>query len=378
MIFLDNASTTKMYKEVLDVYNEISNQHFFNASAMYKKGLESKNLIQDARKNILSKLGADKYNLIFTGSATESNNTAIMSFANRKGNFVFSMAEHPSVFQVAKELENKGNEVRFVGLNEDGTVNKEEFVNAIDENTVFVSIMHVCNETGAINPIRELVKLSKSKNSKIIFHSDGVQAFLKVPYMLDYLDVDLYIISSHKLNGPKGIGALIVKNNISINPLILGGGQENNKRSGTENVAGICAFSKAVDLNYISFKKDQQIVAELKNYFVHKLKTLPYFSSRVLGEDYSPYILQCSFIGVKAETLLHLLEEKEIYISNGSACSSKKQGNRILSAMGLNKNEIESSVRFSFNSSITKSESDMVFNELKIATEQYLNIQQRK
>ena len=350
MIYLDNASTTKMYDEVIEEYNNISKNNFFNASALYNKGLESKNLINKSRNTILNSLGATNFDLVFTGSATEANNMAIYNFSNRKNkNFVFSMSEHPSVFNVAKDLQNKGIDVRFAKLTKEGVVDKEHFKTLIDENTCFVSIMNVCNETGAVNDIKELVKIAKSINKSLIFHSDGVQAFLKIPVNLDNLGVDMYTISSHKVNGPKGVGALIVRKGLNINPYIIGGGQENNKRSGTENVAGICAFGKAVSINFLKLKSDYDEIKNLKKFFYNELKNIKNFVCYTYNESFSPFILEGSFLGVKAETMLHMLEEYGIFISNGSACSSKKQGNRLLESMGLNFAEIESSVRFSFD-----------------------------
>ncbi len=375
MIYLDNASTTKMYDEAIQKYLDVSTNNFYNASALYSCGLKSKNLINEARNIILNRLGATKYDLIFTGSATEANNMAIMNFANRKNkNFVFSYAEHPSVFNVAKELESKGLEVRYVKLQKDGTVDVEHFKSLIDENTCFVSIMAVCNETGAVNDIKQLVTIAKNINKSIIFHSDGVQAFLKIPTNLDSLGVDLFTISAHKINGPKGVGALAIKKGLNINPYIIGGGQENNKRSGTENVAGISAFGCSVDINHKILIAEYKRVKELKNYFYNELQNIENFVCYTNTDNSSPYILQASFVGVRAETMLHLLEEKDILISNGSACSSKKQGNRILDAMGLTQKEVESSVRFSFGHSTTKEELEIVLHEIKIANDNYLKL----
>lgn len=375
MIYLDNASTTKMYSEALEIYNQISTTNFYNASAMYKYGLQSKNLINESRNTILKALGASNFDIIFTGSATESNNMAIFSFANRKNkNFVFSYAEHPSVYNVAKELENKGLEVRFAKLSKDGRVDIDHFKSIVDENTCFVSIMHVCNETGAVNDIRELVNIAKSKNKSVIFHSDGVQAFLKIPVNLSNLGVDLYTISSHKVNGPKGVGALLIKKGVNINTLLHGGGQENNKRSGTENVAGICAFAKSVEINNSNLISEYNRIGLLKQKLYNGLSKANNFRCYTYVEGFSPYILQCSFLGVRAETMLHMLEEKEILISNGSACSSKKQGNRILDAMGLTQKEIESSIRLSIGHETKEEDIDFVINECLKANENYLKI----
>lgn len=375
MIYLDNASTTKMYDEVLDTYMRISKENFFNASAMYTRGLNSKNLINESRSVISKSLGATNFDVIFTGSATESNNMAIQSFANRKNkNFVFSMSEHPSVYNVAKELEYKGIEVRFAHLNKDGRVDIDHFKSIVDENTCFVSIMHVCNETGAVNDIKELVSIAKNKNKSVIFHADGVQAFMKIPVNLANLGVDIYTISAHKVNGPKGVGALLVKKGVNINTLIFGGGQENNKRSGTENVAGIVAFSKAVEINNSILNSEYTRLSRLKNRLYEGLKSAENFVCYTNIEGFSPYVFECSFVGVRAETMLHMLEASDILISNGSACSSKKQGNRILDDMGLSAKEIESSIRISFGHDTTEENIDIVIEKILEANTNYLKM----
>ena len=375
MIYLDNASTTKMYPEVLEIYNNVSNEHFYNASAMYTCGLQSKNLINDARRSILKVMGGDNYDLIFTGSATEANNMVIKSLSNRKNrNFVFSKAEHPSVYNVAKELENIGIEVRYANLLPDGRVDIEHFRSLIDENTCFVSIMHVCNETGAINDIKAMVSIAKSINKSVLFHSDGVQAFMKIPLNIASLGVDFYTISAHKVNGPKGVGGLIVKKGVNVNTLIHGGGQENNKRSGTENVAGICAFAKAVEINNSKLIAEYTRLNNLKGKLYSGLKDIHNFVCATYINESSPYIFECGFIGVRAETMLHMLEEKGLLISNGSACSSKKSGNRILDAMGLNQKEIESSIRISFGHETTDSDIEELINSIQVSNEKYLKI----
>lgn len=375
MIYLDNASTTKMYDDVIDTYVNISKENFFNASAMYTRGLNSKNLINDSRNVILKSIGATNFDIIFTGSATEANNMAILSNANKKNkNFVFSMAEHPSVYNVAKELEYKGLDVRYANLTKDGRVDIEHFKSIVDENTCFVSIMQVCNETGAVNDIKELVSIAKVKNKSVIFHVDGVQAFMKIPVNLANLGVDMYTISSHKVNGPKGVGALLVKKGVNINTLIHGGGQENNKRSGTENVAGICAFAKAVEINNDNLINEYDRISTLKQKLYDGLCGASNFVCYTNIEGFSPYILECSFIGVRAETMLHMLETSDILISNGSACSSKKQGNRILDNMGLNSKEVESSIRISLGHDTTVEDIDIAISKILESNANYLKM----
>ena len=375
MIYLDNASTTKMYDDVLDTYVNISKDNFFNASAMYTRGLNSKNLINDSRNIILKSIGAASFDIIFTGSATEANNMAILSHSNKKNkNFVFSMAEHPSVYNVAKELEYKGLDVRYANLTKDGRVDIEHFKSLVDENTCFVSIMHVCNETGAVNDIKGLVSIAKIKNKSLIFHVDGVQAFMKIPVNLANLGVDMYTISSHKVNGPTGVGALLVRKGVNINTLIYGGGQENNKRSGTENVAGICAFAKAVEINSANLTVEYDRLKDLKQRLYNGLCGEKNFVSYTNIDGFSPYILECSFVGVRAETMLHMLETSDILISNGSACSSKKQGNRILDNMGLSAKEVESSIRISLGHDTTCEDIDIAISKILESNTNYLKM----
>ncbi len=367
MIFLDNASTTKVYEKSLEVYNTASLNDFYNPGALYNLGSKNYKSINESKINFLKYLGATSNDkIIFTSGATESNNMAIMgSIKNKNAKLLFSLGEHPAVYNVAKNLESLGYNVEYIKLIENGEIDYDDFVNKIDDKVAFVSIMHVNNETGAVNDIEKLVKYAKSINPKIIFHSDGVQAFGKIDVNVNRLGVDLYTISGHKIHAPRGIGALFCKNGINLKPIIFGGGQENGLRSGTENYPAIKAFDKSAEIILKNRMENFNHVKKLSELFKQELLAL--VPNVVFnGENKSPYIVSFSLPGSRAETLLHMLDDKGVLLSNGSACSTKKLGNRILQAMGVSNSLIEGSLRVSF------SEENSI-DEIKIATQEIAN-----
>ena len=374
MIFLDNASTTKIYTEALEEYNNQSVNCFYNASALYKSGSEVLKQINKARLNLIKLLGGSSFdNLIFTSGATEANNMAINgSIRKNFGKLVFSYAEHPAVFNVAKNLQNQGYNVEFVNLTPAGVVDEDDFKQKV-VGASFVSVMHVCNETGAINNIKRLVQIAKAVNKDIIFHSDGVQAFGKVPVNVKDLGVDLYTISAHKIHGPKGVGALYVKKGINLKPSVFGGGQEFGLRSGTENTCGILAFNVAAQKIVENQKQNFTNVSILKQAFLNEL-THEFNVVINSDENCSPYIISFAVLKVKAETILHMAEEQGVLISNGSACSSRNTDNRILSAMGISSNTIISSVRVSFSEFNTVEEVITAARVIKETCTRYINI----
>ena len=246
MIYLDNAATTKALDVAIESLVTYAGEKFYNPSAGYAPALEVKKALALATEEFAQLLGAVKEEIIFTSCATESNNTAFeCGIKNKKGNVVVSSMEHASVYESAMKLKSRGVDVRFIPLNKDGFVTEEALREVMDANTAFVSIIHASNETGEINDIATLSEVAKSINPKVIFHSDGVQAFCKIPIDLGLTKVDLYSVSAHKVGGLKGVGALYVKKGLNIQPFIVGGGQQNNRRSGTENVGGIIGFAKA-------------------------------------------------------------------------------------------------------------------------------------
>jgi len=350
-MFFDNASTTKIENSILQHFEILNEQNFYNPGGLYQESRSVKELINGFRTSIKDCLNAPSdSNVIFTGSATEANNLAL--FGNLKKNtrkILVSMGEHPSIYNVALEIKSKGYNVDFVKLDKNGSVDIEDFREKMTVDTDIVSIMHVSNETGAVNDIETLVSVAKEINPKVIFHCDGVQAVGKIDVDLDSLDVDMYTISAHKIHGMKGVGALIVKKDVKIKPVIFGGGQENGLRSGTENILGIYSLSEAVKLSTTNQKDNYNYVLNLKNRFLEGLSNSKLQYVVHSCEDNSPYIVSISFMGCRAETLLNMLNDKGVCVGNGSACSSKNSGNRILEAMGVSFAEIESNLRISFS-----------------------------
>lgn len=355
MIYLDNAATTKPSQKAAEAML-MSVEEFGNPSSLHGAGLRAEKLINGAKENFAKTLGVDKKNIYFTSGGTESNNLAILGSADvmkRRGNRVItSKIEHPSVIEAFKKLEKDGFDVVYVGVNRDGAINLDEFSEALTEDTVLVSVMHTNNETGVIQPISDISRLTRKKAKNCVIHCDCVQAFGKLPIKPEQLGVDAVSISAHKIHGFKGCGALYTKTRIS--PLIVGGEQQNEIRPGTENVGGILAFSAA--LSECSFDADEMRRKRtlMKNLLSEKLDNIVINGS---CENNSGSVLNVSFVGIKAEILLHSLERYEIYVSTGSACSSHKpQPSHVLTAMGASQKEIDGAIRISFSQNTTDSE----------------------
>lgn len=343
-IYLDNAATTKMDSELLETIQSFSCCDFYNPSAGYKQAIKNSHHLDSARDIILEKLGGTKGDIIFTSGATESNNLAIRgSLREGKWEYIFSVGEHPSVYNVAKMLQQEGKIVHFVGLNKNGEIDYDQLASLITEKTRLVSAMLVSNETGAVNDIPKISQIVKSKNPKTLIHVDGVQGFCKIPFSLQNCDIDFFTISGHKFHAPKGVGCLYIKNKASLKSLVYGGGQEFAVRSGTENLPSIMAMAERV--KKVNIRENLDKVLTLREGFLNKISDKNV--SVVCGG--SPYICSLSFKGVNGETLMRALED-EVIVGTGSACSTKKAGNRILEAMGFSKDYIKSSIRVSFNS----------------------------
>lgn len=351
-VFLDNASTTKASKVAIDAFIKYSVEEFYNPSAEYIQSVKISNKIQEAREFVLDRLGATKGTIVFTSGATESNNLAIFgSVREGESEYVFSSGEHSSIFNVAKHLQNSGKKVQFVPLQENGEIDYKALGEMITQKTRLVSLIFVSNETGAINNIEKAIKIIRAKNKRTLVHIDGVQALNKIPFSVDRLDIDFLSYSAHKFHGLKGSGGLYVRNIEALKSIVFGGGQEFNKRSGTENVAGI--LSSVEVMKTIDIEKNYKIVKNLYNivtdFFLDKEDV------RVIKVDGSPYILSLSFKGVNGETLMRALEN-EVIVGKGSACGAKTAGNRVLKASGLDDNKIKSSIRLSFDYEQTEKE----------------------
>jgi cysteine desulfurase len=353
MIYLDNAATTKPSQTAISKALEYNDYNFFNPSTLYSGGLNCAKEIRKAKESILRNLGATNHDVVFTSCGTESDNQAIFCSV-KKGAYITDKGEHSAVYKTFHELKQRGNIVDFVNINNDGSVNEEHLYDMINQiKPDFVSIMHVNNETGAINDINKIAKKIKTINNKIIFHSDGVQAYGKIPYRLSN-DIDLYSISAHKVNGLKGVGALIKRKNINISPLIFGGGQENGYRSGTENIFGIKVFEYAGYEHYSSLKVNYENILRLKNRFIQLLNNK--YTKIISSENSSPYILTFSAIGLRGEVLMHALEQENIIVGNGSACSSKNRFSRVIEACGYNSDVLDGVVRISFSTESSEEE----------------------
>lgn len=351
LYYLDNAATTKPFESSVKIFEENLND-FYNPSAAYRQAIFVKKKLDNARIELSSILGGKNGRVIFTSSATESNNMVFEGVHLRKGQVVLiSKAEHPAVYESAHRLEKDGIVVKDIPLESDGRVNFEEFKKLMTNEVALVSVIHVSNETGFVNDVKKLCEYAKSVNSKVIFHSDGVQAFGKIKVNLSSLGVDLYTISGHKIFAPRGIAGLWIKNGVVVDPLIVGGGQEFNLRSSTENVFGALALVNSAKIVTSDIDLKNAKISQIRQNIINKLSNSEI--GCVFGvnncEEQSPFILSIFFKGIKGEVLIHSLEDDGILVSTGSACSSKKAGNRTLDAMGRKLNEVVGSIRISFS-----------------------------
>lgn len=364
MIFLDNASTTITDKRCADTALRYMTEKFYNPSAPYHPSVTVSNEINRCRENILRLLKGEG-KIVFTSSGTESDNTAIFGSKKTKGSrIVLSDSEHPAVKKCAETLISQGYEVVFAPVDEAGRVIYEEFIKALNVNTSFVSVMHVNNETGAVNDIKKLCNAAKKINPSVIFHSDGVQAVGKIKVNLKELGVDLYSFSGHKIHAPKGIAGLYIKKGVNIKPYLIGGGQEYALRSSTENVPGIMAFNEALTIQYNSYNDNYEQISALRNFLVSSLdkEKIKLIST---GEC-SPYIIMFALKKVRGEVMLHSLEKYEIYIGTGSACSSKKSDKIQSYSLYLSDEYKKGLIRVSLSRFTTKDDIDYFIKSLNL------------
>ncbi len=350
LIYLDNAATTRTHPEVAQLIVQISTEEYFNPSALYNNASNMALKIKDARDTIKNALHAPDGELYFLSGGTEADNTALFCTKKAKGSrIIIGMGEHDAIINPANELKIQGYDVVFAPIKSDGSVDVDEFKALLNENVSLVSIMHASNETGAINDIARLVKLTRKFAPKAIFHSDGVQAFGKIKVNLRALDVDLYSISAHKVHGPKGIGALFVKKGVSIKPFVFGGGQEKGFRSGTENVPSILGFAEAVKINEREFSqnysKNREFIEHLKAKLDENIDDVVYITPL---ENCVPNILSVAFKRIRGEVLLHSIEDCGILVGIGSACSSHHES-RFRSLLKLDDEHRDGIIRFSIS-----------------------------
>lgn len=347
--YFDNCATTRVDDEVMRIITEYATDKFFNPSARSTFSLEISNDIAQSRGLIAKILGVTDKELVFTSGGTEADNLAILgALRGKKGNIVVSAIEHSAVYNTVMELSNRGYEVRFVNVLSDGHIDIEDFAKRVDGDTLLACFMHVSNETGAINDIKLLNTLVKNKNPKTVTFSDGVQAVGKIPVNLRYLGIDLYSFAGHKIHASKGIGCLYVKNGVRLNSLVYGGGQERGIRSGTEYVGGIVGLSKAMCLAHNNLSENTKNFNLFKDVIRASLSELECWRENCV-DDVSPAIMSLSFAHVKGEVLLHMLEQYEIVVGTGSACSSKNKQSRLAKAIGLNADYSEGVLRISFS-----------------------------
>lgn len=356
-IYLDNSATTKPYKEVVEKMIFALENDYANPSSLHKKGLEVEKNIKKIREDIARTLGVKEKEIYFTSGGTESNNSIIRGVLDkRKNHIITTKIEHPSVLDTIKTLEKEGIEVTYLDVDSEGKIDIDSLKSSIKENTILVSVMHVNNEVGSIQPINEVGKYLKTLKEKVYFHVDAVQSFGKINFKPSKYNIDFMSVSGHKIHGPKGIGFMYIKESSKVKPLFTGGGQEFGFRSGTENIPGIYGLGEAIRITNENLDKNIQKIDSLKNLL--KSEILNNIENVKINspEDGVCHILNVSFLGVKGEVLLHYLEQKDIYVSTSSACSSKKKGSHVLNAMNLSKDEIEGAIRFSLSCFNTEEE----------------------
>ena len=363
-VYLDNSATTRVSNSVADVICDMLVNNYGNPSSLHTKGLQAQHSVENARAILAKELGTTDREIYFTSGGTEANNMAIIgtALAKRKtGNkIVTSAVEHSSVIESCKYLETLGFQVEYLPTDTRGAVSLEALQQAIDENTILVSLMYVNNETGAIFPVDKVPRIIKKNNSPAVFHIDAVQAFGKMPVKASKLKADMITVAAHKIHGPKGVGALYIKKGVRIIPRLYGGEQQNKIRPGTESSALIAGFGQAV--KEIDLTVNNR-VKELNKYLREQLNQV---EGVVINstENALEYILNFSVVGIKSETMLHFLADKNIYVSSGSACAKGKQSH-VLGSMGLTKEVTDSAIRVSFSKYNTIDDIDILITAIK-------------
>lgn len=370
-IYLDNSATTRCYQEVCEIMVKTMREDYGNPSSMHMKGVESEKYIKEASSSIAKTLKVNEKEIYFTSGGTESDNWALIGTAlanQRKGKHIITTAiEHPAVSAPCEFLEKQGFTVTKLGVDSQGRISLEELGQAITPETILVSVMYVNNEIGTVQPIAEIGNLIKRKNPGTYFHVDAIQAYGKYRIFPKKMKVDMLSVSGHKIHGPKGIGFLYIDEKVKIFPYIYGGGQQKGMRSGTDAVPQVAGLGIAAEKIYGNLEENVNHMRKLRDYFTEELQKI----NQVVvhgadGEECAPHIVSVAFVGVRSEVLLHTLEDREIYVSAGSACSThKRSGSPTLTAIGLPKNQMESTVRFSFCEDTTREELERTIEVLR-------------
>lgn len=383
-VYLDNSATTKPRESVIKEMNLMLSQDYANPSSLHRMGLNVEKKIKKSRDVISNYLKIKSSELFFTSGGTESNNIAIQGIIeankNKGRHIISSKIEHPSVLNILKNYEMKGFNITYLDVDEYGIINIDQLEEFLNEDTILISIMMVNNEVGSIQPIDEIKKIINKKKFKTLLHVDGIQALGKIDFNIKKLGIDSFSFSGHKIYGPKGIGGLYIREGLNIKPILFGGNQEKGIRSGTENTPGIIGLYKSIEKLINNDKEENNNIRELKHYFVDKIKeNIDNIKiNSLLNEKYAPHIVNISFLNTRGEVLLHFLENDNIYVSTGSACSSKNDRlSHVLKAMNLDRLEIESAIRFSFSIYNTKEQIDYVIERLKLRIEEIRDIMMR-
>lgn len=358
--YFDNSATTPVYPEVRDLMVKIMEEDYGNPSSLHMKGVTAARYIKDARESLAGEMKVMPKEIVFTSGGTESNNMALIggALANRRaGNKIITTSvEHASVGSPMDFLAAMGFDVVKIGVDSSGQIDMDQLMSEVDDDTIIVSVMYVNNEIGAVMPIADIARLIKEKNPNVLFHVDAIQAFGKYRIYPKRMGIDMMSISGHKFHGPKGVGALFIRDRVKVKPIIYGGGQQSGMRSGTENVPGIAGMALAAEITYNGLEEKMEHLRQLKEHLISELTQIDDVYS---NSGDAPHIASITFKGVRSEVMLHALEEREVYVSSGSACSSNKQhASGTLKAIGLPQDKLESTLRFSFSPENTMEQVD--------------------
>ena len=369
--YLDNSATTRAFPEVGELVYKVMCQDFGNPSSMHRKGVEAEHYIKDAKESLAKILKVNTKEIFFTSGGTESDNLALIGCARankRRGNHLITTSiEHDAILNTMRYLEEEeGFRVTYLPVDSNGKVSLEALKEALCPETILVSIMYVNNEVGTVQPVEEAAKIVKEYNSNILMHSDAVQGFGKYKIYPKRQKIDLLSVSGHKIHGPKGVGFIYIGEKVKIRPILFGGGQQKDMRSGTENVPGIAGLGLAAKMSYRDLDMKVALMRELKAHFLEGLKQIDDITIHgVTDEGSAPHIISVGVAGIRSEVLLHTLEEKGIYVSSGSACASNHPAvSGVLKSIGAEQKYLDSTIRFSMSEFTTKEEIDYVLETL--------------
>ncbi len=363
-VYLDNSATTRCLPEVAALMTHIMCEEYGNPSSLHKKGVESEKYVRHAKEVIAKCLKVQEKEILFTSGGTESDNIALIggAYANYRAgrHIITTRIEHPAVLQTCAYLEEQGFEVTYLPVNAKGVISLSDLEKAMTRNTILVSIMHTNNEVGSVQPVEQAGELIKRMNPNTLFHVDAVQGFGKFKIYPKRMNIDLLSVSAHKIHGPKGVGFLYINEKAKVRPIIYGGGQQKGMRSGTENVPGIAGMARAVEEIFVDFDAKINYLYGLKEQFIKGVRTIDGIRiNGPEGRDGAPHVVSVSIQGVRSEVMLHALGDKGIYVSAGSACSSNKPSvSATLKAIGVDKQFLDATLRFSFSLYTSEAEID--------------------